>query len=83
MKLFNVCANKLSLSGIYVKVNRRRPQCRRHEGLRGLCLSKLQAPPNRNMKHYKSVEFLSNFDMSRPPTQTEIPEEDFLPTVLT
>jgi len=26
--------------------------------------TKLQAPPNENMKHYKSVKFMSNFGMS-------------------
>jgi len=35
------------------------------------------------MKHYKSVEFLSIFRMSRPPTQTQSPPiENFLATVL-
>jgi len=38
--------------------------------------TKLQASPNRNMKHCKSVEFLSNFGMPNPPI------EDFMATVL-
>jgi len=29
--------------------------------------TKLQAPPNSIMKHYTSVDFLSNFRMSSPP----------------
>ena len=35
--------------------------------------TKLQAPRNWNMKHFKSVEFLSNFRMSSPLTQTWAP----------
>jgi len=35
------------------------------------------------MKHYNSVEFLSIFRMSRPPTETQSPPiENFLVTVL-
>jgi len=35
------------------------------------------------MKHLKSVQFLSNFRMSSPPTQTQsAPIEDFLATVV-
>ena len=33
--------------------------------------TKLQAPPNWNVKHYKSVEFLSIFRMSSPPAQMQ------------
>ena len=45
--------------------------------------TKLQAPPNWNMKHYKSVEFLSIFRMSSPPHRNAKPPiENFLATVL-
>jgi len=37
--------------------------------------TKLQAPPNWNMKHYKSFEFLSIFRVLIPPTQTQSPAE--------
>jgi len=49
--------------------------------------TKLQAPPNWNMKHYKSVEFLLNLNV-KPPAQTSRPRhkrkriDDFLATVL-
>jgi len=40
-------------------------------------------PPNPNMKHFKSVEFLSNFRMSSSPeTNVSPPIEDFLVIVL-
>jgi len=62
-------------------------QSRRHGGaLAGLAHP--NKPPNRlkhdwNMKHYKSVEFLSIFRMSSPPAQTQSPKtENFLATVL-
>jgi len=32
--------------------------------------NKTPSPPNLNMKHYKSVGFLSNFKMSSDPAQT-------------
>jgi len=35
--------------------------------------TKLQAHPNWNMKHYKSVEFLSIFIMSSHPPETQTP----------
>jgi len=51
--------------------------------------TKLQAPPNRILKHYKLVEFLSNLNVNplctnvQPPAQTWIPPiDDFLATVL-
>ena len=49
-------------------------QSRRHGGL---------CPPNWDLKHYKSVEFLSIFRMSSPPAQTQSPPiENFLATVV-
>jgi len=45
--------------------------------------TKLQAPPNWNMKHYKSVEFLSIFRVSSPPAETQNPPiKNFLASVL-
>ena len=45
--------------------------------------NKAPSPPNWNMKHYKSVEFLSIFRMSSHPAQTQSPPiENFLATVL-
>jgi len=46
-------------------------QFRRHGGFGGLSSpKKLQVPQNWSIKHYKSVDFLSNFRMSVPPAQT-------------
>jgi len=45
--------------------------------------SKAPIPPNLNMKHYKSVEFLSIVRVCSLPAQTQIPSiENFLATVL-
>ena len=52
--------------------------------------TKLQVPPNRNMKHYKLVEFLSNLNVKPPPHERKAPPrtrktpliDDFLATVL-
>jgi len=48
-----------------------RKQSHRHVGLLWAFppQTKLQATPNWIMKHYKSVEFLSNFRMSSPPIE--------------
>jgi len=49
-------------------------QSRRHEGaLVGLATQTKLEPLNRNMKHCKSVEFLSIFRMSSPPAQKQSP----------
>jgi len=46
--------------------------------------TKLQAPPNWNMTHYKPVEFLSVFRMSSPPEQTHsLPTETQSPLLKT
>jgi len=37
---------------------------------------KLQMPQNWNMKHYKSVDFLSNFRMSVPLHKRSLPSEE-------
>ena len=45
--------------------------------------TKLQTPPNWNIKHYKLVEFLSNLNVKPPPrTNLKPPNDDFLVTVL-
>jgi len=45
--------------------------------------TKLQAPPNWNMKHYKSVEILLIFWVSISPAEMQSPPiENFLGTVL-
>ena len=46
-------------------------------------LNNAPSPRNWNVKHYKSVEFLSIFRMSSHPAQTQSPSiENFVPTVL-
>jgi len=44
--------------------------------------TKLQAPPNWNVKHYKLVEFLSNLNVKPPVRERKPPIDDFLATVL-
>jgi len=45
--------------------------------------TKLQASPNWNVKHYKSVQFLLIFGVSSPPAETQSPPiENFLAAVL-
>jgi len=45
--------------------------------------AKLETSSNGIMKHYESVKFLSNFQMSSPPEQTQsLSTENFLATVL-
>ena len=57
--------------------------CRHGGAFGGLApQTKLQAPPNWNIKHYKSVEFLSIFSVKPPRRKAKPPIENFLATVL-
>jgi len=51
-------------------------------GSAGPLTTKPQATPNWNMKHYTSVEFLSNMNVKPPCTNVRPPIHDFLVTVL-
>jgi len=68
---------------VLAKVNIRFLQSRRHGGFSGLSLSqtKLQASPNWNMKHYKSVEFVTFYNVKPPLHKRKTPIENFLATV--
>jgi len=53
-------------------------QSRRHDGvLVGLApQTKYQAPLNGNMKHYKPLEFLSNFNIKPPRHKRKVPPHE-------
>jgi len=59
-------------------------QSRRHGGDFDGLSPPIKAPrsPNWNIKHYKSVEFLSNFQFQAPLHKRKAPIDDFLATVL-
>ena len=67
------CYLRATASGCWLLFSINQP--RRHGGFGGLShpQTKLQAPPNWNMKHYKLVEFLSNLNVKSPLNERTAP----------